>query len=512
MVEKFAKNCWRKLSMHWRPIKRSFQFCLLSVAAVSLVDASTPRLNLILPRGVQRGHEYTLKFSGERLADPQQVFLYDSGVEVIDIKSIDNRNVEVTIKVSPECRLGEHIAQLRTKRGVSDFRSFYVGALQDIAELEPNQSMREAQPIAFNRTINGVITNEDVDVYKINAKQGERLSVEIEAIRLGDMFDPFIALLDQNRFEVAVSDDSSLGKQDGIISTLIPEDGEYFILVREAAYGGNPRCRYRLHVGNFPRPTVAFPAGGPAETQCDVTFLGDPTGDLKNKIQAHPQTAFRDGIFVSDEFGIVPTPVEFRISNLENYLENEPNDDRKLVKEPFEVPCAFNGVIGQPRDTDYFKFSCKKGQVLDVECFARRIGSGLDPIIFIFNEKGRRVANDDDSRRPDSYLRFTAPTDGHYFVSVKDHLQRGQVDFAYRIEVDAVRPKLKISIPRVDRFSQLRQQICIPRGNRFATLISADRQNFSGPLELLPIDLPDHVSVDARTMAGNLNLMPVVFS
>ena len=71
---------------------------------------------------------------------------------------------------------------------------------------------------------------------------GQRLSVEVEAIRLGFMFDPFIAILDQNRFELAVSDDTPLLKQDGFISVQIPEDGTYYVMIRETSYGGNGNC------------------------------------------------------------------------------------------------------------------------------------------------------------------------------------------------------------------------------------------------------------------------------
>ena len=52
--------------------------------------------------------------------------------------------------------------------------------------------------------------NEDVDYFEFNAK-GQRISVEVEAIRLsGPLFDPYVAILDENRFELATSDDSEL--------------------------------------------------------------------------------------------------------------------------------------------------------------------------------------------------------------------------------------------------------------------------------------------------------------
>ena len=474
--------------------------------------ASTPRLTVITPRGVQRGLEHTLRFNGARLTDSQQVFLYDSGIEVLELTQIDASNIDVKIRVDEDCRLGEHIAQVRTKRGISDFRSFYVGSMPDVVENEPNNSIEQPQSIQQNQTINGVIENEDIDVFKVTCKQGQRLSIEIEAMRLGALFDPFVAVLNSENFELAISDDSNLNQQDSLICLQVPEDGDYFVLVRESSYGGNANCRYRLHVGDFPRPTVAFPAGGKPGGESEVRFIGDAAGDIVRQVQVPQEFGFRDGLFVDDEHGICPSPVSFRISDLDNQFEREPNQDRTKLEKIHALPAAFNGVIGKSNDMDYFKFTAEKGQVFDVECYARRIRSGLDPVIHIFDAKGKLVAGDDDARRPDSYLRLTVPETGDYFLRIKDHLRHGQPDFVYRVEISAVKPHLRIGIPRNDRYSQLRQQICVPRGNRFAVMFSAGRDNFAGPLELMDVVWPDGIVAETKTMSANLTNVPIVFS
>ncbi|MEM9943026.1 MAG: peptidase, partial [Planctomycetota bacterium] len=169
--------------------------------------ASTPRLNSILPRGVQRGQEHTLRFIGQRLKDTEEVFFYDDGISVLNIEVKDDKQVFVQIKVDEGCRVGEHVAQLRTKNGISDYRSFFIGRLPELAEKEPNNSIDESQAVTLNTTVTGIIGTEDIDYFQIAGKQGDRLSVEVEALRLGYLFDPAIALLDENRFEVAVSDD-----------------------------------------------------------------------------------------------------------------------------------------------------------------------------------------------------------------------------------------------------------------------------------------------------------------
>ncbi|MEZ6094773.1 MAG: PPC domain-containing protein [Pirellulaceae bacterium] len=489
-------------------------FCvLILVNALSVESAfgSDPRLNVILPRGVQRGAQHTLRFSGERLGEAQQVMFYDSGITPVEIKPVDANQFDLVVDVAADCRLGEHVCQVRTLRGLSDYRSVYIGNLPNVDEVEPNSSLETRQSIEMNHTVSGTIDNEDVDYFLVAAKKGERISVEVEAIRLGAIFDPFVAILDENRFELAVSDDTAMFDQDSFVSIVVPEDGNYTILVRESAYGGNGNCRYRLHVGNFPRPTAVYPAGGAVASTAELTFLGDPSGEIKHSVTIDPKSTFRPGLFLEHETGLTPSPFPFRFNDLSNAMEVEPNNGFDVAAVS-QLPQAFNGIIQADGDVDFFQFEAKQGQVWEVECYAKRIGSALDPVIHIFQGSDKKVlVGNDDSRGPDSYLRFEVPADGNYFVRVYDHLKRGKPDFVYRIEFTPVTAKLTTSIPRVDRYSQQRQSIPVPQGGRFATLINATRENFGGEIALLEENLPPGIKMISKPMVGNLSQMPVVF-
>ena len=81
-------------------------------------------------------------------------------------------------------------------------------------------------------------------------------------------------------------------------------------------------------------------------------------------------------------------------------------------------------------------------------------------------------------------FRFTAPEDKEYVVTVTDHLGKGGPTYFYRIEFTPVQAQLSLSIPKVALFSQERQTIAVPRGNRYATLIQAARRDFGGELVL----------------------------
>ncbi|HEV3303691.1 MAG TPA: PPC domain-containing protein [Planctomycetaceae bacterium] len=472
--------------------------------------AASPSLGVILPRGLQRGATSVLTFHGGNLADAKEILFFSPGFEVTKLEPSAGA-VKATIKVAKDCRLGEHVAHVRTATGLTEYRTFYVGPFPEIKEKEPNSDFKSPQPIPMNVTVNGVIDTEDVDYFVVEAKKGQRISVEIEGMRLGvTMFDPYIAILDSKRFELITADDSPLLKQDALASIVAPADGKYIIQVRESSYGGDGNCHYRLHVGNFPRPIAVYPAGGKLGEETEVRFLGDPTGDIVRKVKL-PSKAVPDfGLVPEDATGTAPSEIPFRLSQVGNVLEKEPNDSMKEAT-PAELPKALNGILQKPGDVDFFRFKAKKGETYEVECFGRRIRSAIDAVMYLYNSAGQALLANDDSRGPDPYFRFTAPADGEYFLSVTDHLKRGGPGFVYRVEFLPVEPKVTTGLPQVARYSQFRQQIYVARGNRFGAVISAGRENFGGELLLDPQNMPAGIKMIADPMPANASTMPVVF-
>lgn len=476
--------------------------------------AASPSLGVVQPRGAQRGTEATVTFNGARLADAQEVFVYYPGITVKKLDVVNDSQLKVTLAIAPDCRLGDHAFRVRTATGVSDLRSFWVGALPVVEEVEPNGEFEKPQPIALNTTVHGVIQNEDVDYFAVECKKGQRLSVEIEGMRLGTtFFDPYVAILDSRRFEIAAGDDSPIMTQDGRCSVVIPADGKYIVQVRESAYGGNESCQYRLHVGTFPNPTAVVPAGGKPGEELDVTFLGDPSGPIKQRVKLPGKADPEFRIHCQTPDGIHPAGIKFRIADLPNVIESGANSNPgAAVAGP--APGAFHGVVSTTGEQDFFKFAAKKGQVFDIHCYARRLGSPLDPVMHITHTTGAYITGNDDAVGPDSYFRFTAPEDKEYVLSVHDHLRKGGPDYFYRIEVTPVQPAVTTTIPRVDgnnQANQERQTIVVPKGNRYACLLVGNRADFGGPLVMGLEKLPVGVTLSAEQMDPGLNIVPVVF-
>jgi hypothetical protein len=226
-----------------------------------------------------------------------------------------------------------------------------------------------------------------------------------------------------------------------------------------------------------------------------------------------PEGSF--GLFCQDAGGISPSPLPFRLTadlgDLGNCNEVEPNDTHAQATTAAVFPCAFNGVIEKPGDIDHFKFSAKKGQVFDVHCYARRLGSPLDSVMSLALYGQAAFISNDDAVGPDSHFRVTLPQDGDYVLSITDHLKQGGPTYAYRVEFTPVAPKINLGIPKVAQYSQERQSFPVPRGNRFATLVSAARVDFGGDLVIDAQGLPAKVTLATESMAANMTVVPVVF-
>lgn len=481
--------------------------------AAGVCEAANPTLKNILPRGVQRGGDRELTFQGDRLGDAEEIFLYSGdGLVVKSLTPVDAGSFKAVIHVPDSCPLGEQLAQVRTKSGISEFRTFLVGALPCIDETEPNNAADKAQAIPLGTTVHGIVTNEDIDCFAVELQKGQRLAVEVEGMRLGSaMFDGRVSILDEQQAELADADDVPATQQDPILSLVAPETGRYFVQLRESSYGGSDISRYRMHIGSFPRPTAVYPGGGKAGEKMRVTFLGDATGPIEREIDvpaAGVDTTTR--LTVTDAGGASPSGLAFRACASGNVLEQEPNDDAKAATAG-DISSAFNGIIDRPGDVDHFRFAATKGQVFDIECFARRLGSGLDPVLNVLKSDGASIAGNDDARGLDSHIRFTAPADGDYLVKVADQLRRGAADFTYRVELTTPMPALALSIPRIDRYSQTRQSVAVPRGNRFAILVNAARTNFDGDLVLDDGELPPGIRLTAPPLKAGRTQIPVVF-
>lgn len=496
---------------------------LIGLLIAGTAQAVDPNLNYVTPNGFQRGTEVTATFSGRRLTDTVEILFYEPGVKVLSMVKKEDRSVVVKLKISPNSELGEHRYRLRTKTGLSELRTFYVGPFKQVKEAEKgseNNDITKAEKIEPNITVMGKINREDTDHYVLEAKKGEQISVELEGIRLGrtsgNLFDAYVAILDEDGEILKRVDDNYLLIQDPFLTILAPYDGKYYVQVRETSMLGRGDF-YRLHVGNFPRPHAIYPAGGRAGSSLDVEFIGDAGGNFSQSVLLPDEYDDRlvQGVFPIRRGVTAPSANPVRVSDFDNVLEKEPNDSWKTsyLDAEFEtVPLAFNGLIEKEGDEDYFKFKAKKGQKLLFDCYSRRLRSKLDTAIYLYDDKGKYLAGRTDSGGADANFEWTIKDDGYYNVRIKDEMGYFGPDSAYRVEVTEQKSSVNVYLPDTARYdTQTRKNIVVARGNRFACLFYLRRDNFRGDLELGTKNLLPGMKMVAGLWPSATTQWPVVF-
>jgi hypothetical protein len=488
---------------------------LLGLALLCAVRgwATAPQLASISPAGAQRGTELEMTFKGERLQDAEEIICYEPGVQVLALNSITNQMVKARVKITPDCDLGEHHLRVRTGTGISELRTFHVGPYPALDEVEPNNDRAKPQKVSLNTAIAGTITSEDVDYFSIELKQGQRFSAEVLGIRLGRAnFDPRLTVFDQHDQIVADAEDTWLGMQDPFLSFNAPSNGTYIIQVRDVTYGGNDNSQYLLYVGSFPRPQSAYPLGGKAGEKVAFAFRSDPTGWFTNVIQLPASTEERLGVYPHMDGLLAPSPNWIRVSSFPNVMATGTNHTREMAAiTDLHPPIALNGIIAEKAQEDWFRFPAVKGQLLEAHVYSRKLRSPLDSVIEVFDVAGKSLASDDDASGVDSLVKFTPAESTNYFIRIRDTFGKGGPDFAYRIEVAPPKPQIQVKIPEVARNdTQSRQSISVPRGNRFATLLSVKRANVDSDVSLRMEGLPQGMTMLAEKMPAKIDSMPLV--
>ena len=487
-------------------------FTVLLCLAAGL-RAAYPEFSACKPNGGQRGSEFKLTVTGTRLEDFETLLFYDPGFTVKSVEAVAAGKVDLTIAVATDAALGSHLVRVRTRTGLSHPRQFFVSPYPTVDEKEPNSEFAQAQVIPLNSTIEGIILTEDVDYFKVTVKKGQRISLEVDGLRLGYLnFDPYIAILDKDRFEKAFSDDTILHRQDGYCSFVAEYDGEYYVMVRESSYRGSTRSFYRLHVGDFRRPDVVFPAGGKVGSKVDVRFI-DTKGSFAGSVTVPAEEDPNFEVFSAE--APAPSGNPFRISQVDNFVESEPNNSREQANVvPSADAYALNGIIGEPGDADYYRLTLKKGQVLTGHAYAQGLGSPLDPVVSLRGAAGALISNDDGggTRRLDSRFEVTVPTDGDYTLSIRDHLDRGGPKYVYRVELTASQPRLTFASPDYSvNDSHYRQFIAVPRGGRMALLENFTRSRVGGDYRFAAPGLPAGVKLLTELAPKDLPNVPLLF-
>jgi hypothetical protein len=414
-------------------------------------------------------------------------------------------SVKLSVAVDDNAALGVREFRLASALGISSIGQLVIVDGPVVQEKGDNNTPEKANPIPVPCVVCGRIEAPvDVDYYKFHARAGRALTFEVLCARLEDKIhdlqkhaDPLLSLYDEQGRELAANDDFYFA--DPLLEYRVPQDGDYYIQVRDSKYDGDSRWVYALLITDRPYVSHIYPmAGNPGQT-LSVELVGTAAATCSHAELHVPSEPGLHRVHLNID-GVPTNPVTVLTSALPQVQEQEPNDTPARANR-VSIPCGINGRIGQRRDLDHFIFHAPKGKAVRFEVKARRFGSNLvsslDSVLDVLTTQGKSLASNDDTFGKDAALVFTPPAEGDYVLRIRDLNSKGGPTAVYYIEADWARPDFTL---RCDP-----DKAMIGPGSSTAWYVQVQRANgFTGPVKVAVTGVPRGVTVSPLTISPTM--------
>lgn len=443
-------------------------------------NPQAPTLNPAVPLGMQRGTTLELTLTGTNLAEPTGVWASFPARVTIPSDANNGKqpgSLRVKIDVPKDAPIGYHALRVSTRRGVSNARLFCIDDLPQVMQKPGNSDEKSAQAVPVPCVVVGRANAEVTDYYKITVKAGQRVSFDLLGRRLGSAFDPQITLLGADGKELpnGFSNDAPGLQTDARLTYTFKDASEVLIAVRDVTYRGGPDFHYRLRLGDFPCATAPLPLAIKRGTKAKISFAGPNVAGVAPVEVEGPTDPAVEYLSVAPvgPSGLHGWPVTLHVSELDEALEKEPNDDAARATR-LAVPGAVSGRFEKNDDVDHFVFAAKKGQRLILEAHTLEHGSPSEVSLVVKDAKGSQLL----ATNPNlpTRLDFTAPADGDYTLVVEHLHSWGGPDEVYRVTVVPFAPSFSLSL-NLDRFD-------VPAGGTASVPLFVQRAGYSGPIEV----------------------------
>lgn len=406
----------------------------------------------------------------------------------------DNRSngAAFDVEVAKTAPLGLYGLRLATRSGLSNVHLFLVDELPVTQRtIGSNDVMSVKLPVCITANCRPAT----VDRYAITVEKGQKVAFEVVGNRFGKDYDPLVRVLNAKGKLVAECDNSVGLFFDCRFAHTFAEAGTYTVEVRDSRFEGHPTWHYVLRMGDFPEARVSVPSavriGEPttltfpqiAGLQLPVRFAADrPLESLFHEVRLSPSSP--------------ATWIPLAITDLPTAVEVEPNDTIETATVvAVKAPATLNGVLGKPGDVDWFALELAKDQKLNIQGFAKTIGSAADLELVMFDADGREVRRIDDTELDEASFLFNAGKAGLYRLQVRDIARDGGPEFAYRIEVRSGGPQIQLQSEATE--------FTIPQGTYQPLALKVTRIEFKGEIQLELRGAPPGVTLQPNVIPAD---------
>ncbi|MBM3735595.1 MAG: hypothetical protein FJW39_07390 [Acidobacteria bacterium] len=460
----------------------------LAAAAADFEPASLIRLH---PMGGQAGTEVEIEILGTRLDGTTGVEFDCADLEWLRFTKRETGVVAGVLRIAPAAAPGGHMLRVMTALGPTSSLLFNVGRYPALVE-EKGREVRQL-PVEIYGRLDGAA---DIDVYRFPVKAGERWVFDLRAMEHGSAVESRMMLLDPKGVRIAYNDDRNHYDENPLIEHVFAQDGIHTVKLdqyrgpRGFTFGKNNA--YVLRISALPVIRSINPLGARRGSVTRFTIQGSGLADAKRAyltqarrgdyarmtypytmpVRFEPDPAHGSEVpriegrvtgrtaefaipaqaaaglwrlWINGDAGAAEGP-SVEIGELPEFNEGDPAALR-------ESAYSINGVLSAPRERDVHQVMGHAGEPLHVWTLSAQLGGPqLDTVLLLRSKDGSKLSEDDDVvagwggllGNPDSSLFYTPKQDGPLLLEVRDRLNRGGPDYAYRLKVERRAPGFQL--------------------------------------------------------------------
>lgn len=394
--------------------------------------AAAPVIGRLSQYALTTGQTSRLTIFGNHLTNAR----LQPGLHGLTAKPVDGNNAgQATFEVTvpKDVVPGRYLLRVATDAGVSRPVMFSLDGLPQHAD----QQFTEAAPApdtAAPFAVSGVISGTEQKRVYFHGRSGQRVTVEVEARRIGSRLDPVVEIRSAQATPLTVQWQQADLAGDARAVTTLPADGLYFAELHDLQYRAPGNSPWRLLIGDLPASSLAYP---PALADASTAIRVAGRAGLSDAVTVR---AAGGAAAVEAGQALLPLP---RLLATTGREVTEPVDgtfdemplDATFTTAPFQ-PLYVNGRIVTAGETDQFVLTVTPGQALHLSVAARSLSSPLRPQLAVFRGDERIAFSDGDSGAADPAVDVTvAEGVTQLRIQLQDFTGNGTPTSVYRLLV-----------------------------------------------------------------------------
>ena len=475
-------------------MKRILLLVPFIVANAAVAQLPQIRITGVFPPGAQVGSSVDVTISaGSDLDEATELIFSHPGLTAAPKKDGNGQPIanQFSVKVADNTRPGLYDVRLRGLFGVSNPRVFRIDSVPEVQEKEPNNTDDQAQEITSGSVVNARANGgADVDVFKIAVTANQPLVIRSEAAAIDSVMQPVLELFDANGRRVAHS--RRRRQKDASIVFTSPTAQTLLLKVHDTVYAGSNDYGYRLSIGSRPQIDFVSPQVLQAGVATKISVYGRhvPEGqkteqtlegvaihkkEITLQLDDNSRAAGTDSYAISADTVLMDIDgnlIPFAIQKTGTSQTNETEGPEPIT---ISVPANIAGSFASEMDEDRYRVDAKKGDRLQIDVLAHRLGSNADPMLIVEQittaadgtESAKRIGREDIGKinpgganlptlTSDPAFTLTAPADGTFQIRLKDRFaaSRGAPNLTYSLLVQPPAPDFRVvvfeSLPSAD--------------------------------------------------------------